>query len=109
MLLLSVKHVYGLAVVMFISGLAFAPTMIIVMGLVEQSVPKHLLTEALTWLITGLGVGIAGGAALTEWVVEHLTVDLGFGVAVVAAATVVLLARYQKHHDTRRATQVASD
>lgn len=108
-LLLSVNHVYGLAVVMFISGLAFAPTMIIAMGLVEQSVPKHLLTEALTWLITGLGVGIAGGAALTGWVVEHFTVDLGFGVAVVAAATVVLLAWYQKHDGTRRVTQVASD
>ncbi|WP_211859479.1 hypothetical protein [Pseudoalteromonas sp. A22] len=60
-LLLSVNHVYGLAVVMFISGLAFAPTMIIAMGLVEQSVPKRLLTEALTWLITGLGVGLQVG------------------------------------------------
>ncbi|ASD67609.1 hypothetical protein B1L02_11670 [Pseudoalteromonas piscicida] len=59
---------------MFISGLAFAPTMIIAMGLVEQSVPKRLLTEALTWLITG----IAGGAALTGWVVEHFTVDFRF-------------------------------
>ncbi|WP_211859480.1 hypothetical protein [Pseudoalteromonas sp. A22] len=46
---------------------------------------------------------------MTGWVVEHFTVDLGFGVAVVAAATVVLLAWYQKHDDTRRATQVVSE
>ncbi|WP_434339140.1 MFS transporter [Motilimonas cestriensis] len=89
--LLGVSQVFGLALVMFVAGLAFAPTMIIAMGLVEKNVVKQQLTEGLTWLITGLGMGIAIGAAVTGWVVENFTVSHGFWIAIAAAGCVVLI------------------
>ncbi|MCE0556103.1 MFS transporter [Motilimonas sp. E26] len=89
--LLGVSQVFGLALVMFVAGFAFAPTMIIAMGLVEKNVVKQQLTEGLTWLITGLGMGIAIGAAVTGWVVENFTVSHGFWIAIAAAGCVVLI------------------
>jgi MFS family permease len=66
--------------------------MIIAMALVESSVPGHRLTEGLTWLVTGLGAGVAAGAALAGWVVDHYGVGAGFWTAVGAGAIVLLAA-----------------
>ncbi len=66
--------------------------MIIAMALVESSVPGHRLTEGLTWLVTGLGAGVAAGAALAGWVVDHHGVGAGFWTAVCAGAIVLLAA-----------------
>ena len=56
---------------MLLAGVFFAPTMIVAMGLVEEMVAPAQLTEGLTWLITGLASGVALGAAVTGWVVDH--------------------------------------
>jgi MFS family permease len=66
--------------------------MIIAMALVESNVPGHRLTEGLTWLVTGLGAGVAAGAALAGWVVDHYGVRAGFWTAVGAGAVVLLAA-----------------
>lgn len=57
-----VAGVYSLSLVVFISGLFFAPTMIIAMSLVEMIVPENRLTEGMTWLLAGLNIGVAIGA-----------------------------------------------
>ncbi|OAI84652.1 MFS transporter, partial [Pseudomonas putida] len=54
----------GLALAVFIAGLSFAPTMIVAMSLIERSVPEQRLTEGMTWLLAGLNIGVAMGAAL---------------------------------------------
>nr|WP_234474757.1 MFS transporter [Streptomyces sp. MBT98] len=61
--LLLVGNIATLSAAVFFSGLFFAPTMIVVMGLVEKTVPPAALTEGMTWAITGLSVGVALGAA----------------------------------------------
>lgn len=85
-----VSGVYSLAVVVFISGLFFAPTMIIAMSLVENIVPQSRLTEGMTWLLAGLNIGVALGAMLTGRMVDTYGVYAGFLVAIIGGVLVLL-------------------
>jgi MFS family permease len=98
LLLMFASGIPSLSVVMLISGLSVAPTMIIAMILVEKNVPASRLTEALTWLITGLNVGISVGAICAGQIVDAYRASAGFGVAVVAGVITLLAA----HHASRR-------
>ncbi|NNH71238.1 MFS transporter [Nocardia uniformis] len=94
--LLLVDGIAVLAVAMFVSGVFFAPTMIVIMRLVERTVPAAALTEGMTWALTGLSAGIALGALVSGTVVDRSGSVAGFAVAVAAgtvALTVALLAR----------------
>ncbi len=44
--------------------------MIVAMSLVERLVPEQRLTEGMTWLLAGLNVGVALGAAFSGHVVD---------------------------------------
>ncbi|MBH2515678.1 MFS transporter [Serratia ureilytica] len=90
--LLWVHNVLTLAAVMFVAGLFFAPTMIIAMGLVENIVPPARLTEGLTWMVTGLGIGVAFGAALAGLAIDAAGITAGFGVTLTAGLVVLLVA-----------------
>lgn len=90
--LLWVHHVLTLAAAMFVAGLFFAPTMIIAMGLVENIVPPAKLTEGLTWMVTGLGIGVAFGAALAGLAIDAAGITAGFGVTLTAGLVVLLVA-----------------
>jgi MFS family permease len=57
--LLLADTVLFLAVAIFVSGIAVAPTFITAFGLVERRVPAGVLTEAVTWVGTGIGIGMA--------------------------------------------------
>jgi MFS family permease len=54
----------------FLSGLAVSPTVIPGYGLVQRLVPKHLLTEGLTWVSTSVGVGVSIGAPFAGRLVD---------------------------------------
>lgn len=96
--LLWVTQVYSLAVAVFIAGLAFSPCMIIAMGLVEQIVPSQKLTEALAWLVSGLNVGVAFGAAFSGQMVEcYASARAGFWVIFVAVNIMVIFALIIHH------------
>lgn len=86
--LLLVSNIPGLAAAIFISGLFFAPTLIVSMAMVEQIVPASRLTEGMTWLITGLSIGVAIGAASSGWMIDHFGATSGFWVALAAGAVV---------------------
>ncbi|MGY2290396.1 MFS transporter [Pseudomonas sp. SDO528_S397] len=87
--LLLVTHIPGLAAAVFVSGLFFAPTLIVSMALVERIVPPSRLTEGMTWLITGLSIGVAIGAASSGWMIDHFGAPSGFWVALGAGAVVL--------------------
>ena len=87
--LLLVTNTSGLAVAVFISGLFFSPTLIVSMALVEKIVSPSHLTEGLTWLITGLSIGVAIGAASSGWIIDHFSETTGFWVSLVAGAVVL--------------------
>ncbi|WBQ04433.1 MFS transporter [Kribbella sp. CA-293567] len=89
--LLLVDSIAWLAVALFFAGLFFAPTMIVVMSLVERIVPAARLTEGMTWVITGLSLGVAVGAAGSGAAVDQGGPDAGFWVAIGAGSAMVLL------------------
>ncbi|WP_127564295.1 MFS transporter [Stenotrophomonas indicatrix] len=90
--LLSVGTLPALAAAVLLAGLSFAPTMIVAMSLVEQRVPEWRLTEGMTWLLAGLNIGVALGAALSGQRVDAGGVRSGFVVALVAGSVVLLVA-----------------
>ncbi|UXN75022.1 MFS transporter [Devosia sp. A8/3-2] len=92
--LLFVQSVPLLALAIFVSGVAISPTFITAFGLVERRVPAAILTEGITRVVTGIGIGMALGAFLTGWVVDTYGPANGFWVSVIAAvlafATILL-------------------
>ncbi|MFB7942053.1 MFS transporter [Streptomyces sp. NPDC056049] len=100
--LLLVGSVATLSVSVFVSGIFFAPTMIVVMGLVERTVPAAKLTEGMTWAITGLSMGVALGAAVSGSMVDRYGPGGGFAVAIVAGAAALLLALVAQRPLARR-------
>ncbi|POA31879.1 MULTISPECIES: MFS transporter [unclassified Pseudomonas] len=90
--LLMAGNIAGLAGAVLVAGLFFAPTMIVAMSLVERIVPERQLTEGMTWLLAGLNVGVALGAAASGQLVDMEGARYGFNVALAAGAAVLLVA-----------------
>ncbi len=89
---LMINTIMGLSMVVFVSGLFFAPTMIVAISLVEAMVPSHKLTEGITWLLAGLNIGVAMGAALAGQLIDLHGVSAGFYIAVMAGGGVLVTA-----------------
>ncbi|MBK3574186.1 MFS transporter [Streptomyces sp. MBT65] len=87
--LLLVGNLTLLAVALFLAGLSIAPTMITTMSLIEEHVPRAKLTEGMTWVSTGLAVGVALGSSVAGWVIDAADARAGYGVPVVAGAVAV--------------------
>ncbi|WP_406220641.1 MFS transporter [Streptomyces canus] len=87
--LLLVGNLPFLAVALFVSGLSIAPTMITTMSLIEQHVPRAQLTEGMTWISTGLAVGVALGSSVAGWVIDAAGARAGYGVPAVSGAVAV--------------------
>ncbi|MEU6379488.1 MFS transporter [Streptomyces sp. NPDC046909] len=87
--LLLVGNLPFLAAALFVAGLAIAPTMITTMSLIEQHVPRAQLTEGMTWISTGLAVGVALGSSVSGWVIDAAGARAGYGVPAVSGAVAV--------------------
>lgn len=90
--ILFVWDIFSLSMIVFIAGFFFSPTMIIAMSLVEEAVLEDQLTEGLTWLISGLGIGVALGAAITGFIIDEFSIGSGFMVAMLASILVLTMA-----------------
>lgn len=92
--LLLAANVPMLALTVFLSGVAISPTFITSFGLIERRVPAAQLTEGITWVMTGIGIGMAMGAFAAGWVIDAYGARHGFWVSVVmgAAAFSIVLA-----------------
>lgn len=87
--LLLVGNLPFLAVALFVAGLSIAPTMITTMSLIEQHVPRAHLTEGMTWVSTGLAVGVALGSSVSGWVIDAAGARAGYVVPAVSGAVAV--------------------
>ncbi|MGV9340383.1 MFS transporter [Streptomyces sp. NPDC003688] len=87
--LLLVGNLPLLAVALFVAGLSVAPTMITTMSLIEEHVPRANLTEGMTWVGTGLAVGVALGSSAAGWVIDAAGARAGYGVPAAAGAVAV--------------------
>ncbi|MFD2754172.1 MFS transporter [Comamonas terrae] len=84
--LLLADNLTALNLAVLLAGITFGPTITVAMGLVEQQVAASRLTEGMTWLLTGLAMGVALGAAAAGWVTDHLGAQMSFVVALLAGA-----------------------
>jgi MFS family permease len=89
---LLVGNLPSLAMVLFLSGLSIAPTMVTTVALVEQLVPRPKLTEGMTWTSTGLTFGVAIGASLAGAVTDASGARAAYAVPAVAAFAAVAVA-----------------
>jgi MFS family permease len=89
--LLLVGNVPALAAAIFLSGVAVSPTFITAFGLIERRVPPEALTEGVTWVMTGIGIGMALGAFISGLVVDAFGARSGFWVSIAAASLALLL------------------
>ncbi|WP_333774778.1 MFS transporter [Streptomyces sp. IBSBF 3136] len=89
--LLLVGNLPLLAVALFVAGLSIAPTMITTMSLIEEHVPRAKLTEGMTWVSTGLAVGVALGSSVAGWVIDAAGARAGYGVPAVSGAVAVVV------------------
>ncbi len=71
-----------LGVLLLLSGLAIAPTVVAATSLAEAYSPATRITEGITWMTTGLTVGVAPGAALAGVAVDAWGAAGGFWVPV---------------------------
>ncbi|MFK4100131.1 MFS transporter [Streptomyces sp. NPDC019531] len=92
--LLFAPGLAALAGMLFVAGMAIAPTLITAMALVDRLAPAAQLTESITWIVSGLSVGVALGYATAGWAVDAAGASAGFRVpfvaALLAASTVFL-------------------
>lgn len=99
-----VDSVPVLALFLLVSGCAIAPTLIATLTMVEQSVPAGRLTEGMAVLHTGLVAGVAPGASIAGFVVDHFgasaayLVAVGAGLVGVAAAQLTRRSAVPDHH-----------
>ncbi|MBA2555251.1 MAG: MFS transporter [Geodermatophilaceae bacterium] len=83
-LLLAVTSLPLLAIVMFVSGLSISPVLIGGTALVESLMPPGTLTEGLSWVTTGLIVGVTAGASLSGPLIDTFGAQRAFVLPAVA-------------------------
>jgi len=87
--LLFANTVPLLALAVFLSGVAISPTFITAFGLIERHVPEAKLTEGVTWVMTGIGIGMALGSFAAGGVIDMFGARNGFWVSAIAGAIAV--------------------
>ncbi|WP_210652109.1 MFS transporter [Nocardioides sp. SYSU D00065] len=92
-----------MAVVLLVGGLAIAPTMISAMTMVEQGVPSGRLTEGMAILHTGIVAGVAPGASIAGFVVDHSGASAAYVVALAGGVLGALAAQTAPRSPTVRA------
>jgi MFS family permease len=68
------------AAVLFLAGLAIAPTLVAAVSMVEQTVPPARLTEGIAWVTAGIVSGVAPGSAIAGVVVDETSASTAYGV-----------------------------
>ncbi|MFJ3790573.1 MFS transporter [Kitasatospora sp. NPDC090091] len=87
-----------LGVALFAAGTGTAPTMVTGMTLVQDLLPQGQLNEGMAVTVSGIVVGISGGAALGGAVAEHATPGTGYLLPAGAAALALLIALAGRRH-----------
>lgn len=89
--LLVVGSIWTLGTVLFVAGASISPTIIVAMALIERHVPPAKLTEGITWVMTGIGIGMAAGSAVSGWLIDLYGASSGFWVSIAGGFTALLI------------------
>jgi MFS family permease len=98
-----------LAVWLFIAGFAVSPTFVAVFSLIESTVPATRLTEGITWLSTGIALGVAPGAAISGRIIDDSGASTAFVVPIVAGVVGAVIAWSTGPRDTPSSPVLAEE
>jgi predicted MFS family arabinose efflux permease len=87
-----IDDIVVLGLVLFFAGFAISPTMVAAMALVEANVPASRLTEGMTWVTTGLNLGLAPGAAIAGALIDEYGASTAYVVPAVSGVCAALVA-----------------
>lgn len=91
--LFFVDSVWLMGLVLLAGGCAIAPTLIATMSLTEHSMPAGRLTEGMAIMHTGLVAGVAPGATISGFVVDHSGASAAYLVSLAAGVLAALAAQ----------------
>jgi MFS family permease len=89
-----IEHPAGVALLLVLSGMAIAPTLIASVGVIQSAVDQSRLNEALAWNSTGLAAGVAAGAATVGHVIDTWGAQAGFLTVAIAGLLLTLSALF---------------
>lgn len=89
--LLVVGSLWTLGAALFVAGASISPTIIVAMALIERHVPAAKLTEGITWVMTGIGIGMAAGSAVSGWLIDLYGASSGFWVSIAGGFAALLI------------------
>jgi MFS family permease len=84
----------GVALLLILSGMTIAPTLIASVGVIQSSVDQSRLTEALAWNSTGMVAGVAVGAAAVGYLIDSSGAQAGFVAVAIAGLLLTLSALF---------------
>jgi predicted MFS family arabinose efflux permease len=79
-----------LAPVIYLCGMTIAPTLIAGFSIVESTARPGRATEAMSWLSTGVSVGVAGGATAAGFVLDAFGPRWGYALGAAFGVTATL-------------------
>src|SRR6476646_3346488 len=79
-------NLIALTCVIYLCGLAIAPTLIAGFSLLETQAKPGRRTEAMSWLSSGISVGVAAGASVVGFVIDAHGPRFGYAVAAMCGA-----------------------
>ena len=102
-------NLISLTCVIYLCGLAIAPTLIAGFSLLEAQAKPGRRTEAMSWLSSGIAVGIAAGASVVGFVIDAHGPRFGYAFAALcgaasAATCLAGLGRLRPWKEPRRGT-----
>jgi MFS family permease len=89
-----ISHPAGVALLLVLSGMAIAPTLIASVGVIQSAVDQSRLTEALAWNSTGVVAGVSLGAAAVGFVIDSSGAQAGFVAVAIAGLLLTLTALF---------------
>jgi MFS family permease len=89
-----IDYPLGVALLLILSGMAIAPTLIATIGVIQSAVDQSRLTEALAWNSTGMVAGVAVGAAAVGYVIDSSGAQAGFVAVAIAGLSLTLSALF---------------
>jgi len=87
----AMPNLLVLTAVIYLCGLTIAPTLIAGYSLLESTALPGRATEAMSWLGTGISVGVALGATAVGFILDALGPRWGYGFAASCGLTAVLI------------------
>jgi MFS family permease len=87
----AMPNLLVLTLVIFLCGMTIAPTLIAGYSLLESTARPGRATEAMSWLSTGISVGLACGSTAAGFILDALGARWGYAFAAASGVTAALI------------------